>query len=593
MHDALAWMRASAIPLATVKAANGLADLEPLRALIVDARIVSLGEATHATREFFQLKHRLLEFCVAELGFTVFAMEESFSRSLLVNDYVVNGTGSAADALSSFKWCWQTEEVLALIEWIRAWNETHARKVKFYGFDMSPSAPALIGLGSYLRRVADKLAAECEALLAPLSSNFTEFMLDELPSSVREAMLACVERVIVAFACERVGWVGATSEIEWRLARQQAVELQQEVRMMSALAESGSEMGAYVVRDRAMAENVRNLLDMEGDDAKAVLWSHNLHAGRSSFLQNDASHPFMGLCLHELFGSRHLVAGFVFDQGSFRAWSGGAIAEHSVPPAPAGSFEAPFAAVGLPLYALDLRNAPSEGSVADWLLSRPSRSFGGGYSPESEREREEWLEAIWRRRIDMFDLVIYVGTTTASRPIRSIATEPPSKCSTVPKPANLDLLEGDGLPRGWTVMTAEDSAFPHTIALSDAPSPSGGHTVSISRHSAPWPWGEGVLAQRFDATPWRGQRLRFGASIRTTAKGFGAGAQIYVRAWSTSGDGGGAVHATLADGPARSAQWGKYTVELDVPTGADVIEVGLISTGNGSASFGDLELKAR
>ena len=74
MHEALAWMRASAIPLATVKAANGLADLEPLRALIVDARIVSLGEATHATREFFQLKHRLLEFCVAELGFTVFAM---------------------------------------------------------------------------------------------------------------------------------------------------------------------------------------------------------------------------------------------------------------------------------------------------------------------------------------------------------------------------------------------------------------------------------------------------------------------------------------------------------------------------------------
>jgi len=36
---------------------------------------VSLGEATHGTRELFQLKHRLLEPCVSELGFTVLGIE--------------------------------------------------------------------------------------------------------------------------------------------------------------------------------------------------------------------------------------------------------------------------------------------------------------------------------------------------------------------------------------------------------------------------------------------------------------------------------------------------------------------------------------
>jgi hypothetical protein len=76
------WIRSAAIPLATTEPRHGLADLEALRPLVGDARIVSLGEATHGTREFFQLKHRLLEFCVAELGSRFSASRQIFpSRS--------------------------------------------------------------------------------------------------------------------------------------------------------------------------------------------------------------------------------------------------------------------------------------------------------------------------------------------------------------------------------------------------------------------------------------------------------------------------------------------------------------------------------
>ena len=52
MHEALAWKRTSAIPLATVEAGNGLADLEPLRGVIGDARIVSLGDPRVTLIEF-------------------------------------------------------------------------------------------------------------------------------------------------------------------------------------------------------------------------------------------------------------------------------------------------------------------------------------------------------------------------------------------------------------------------------------------------------------------------------------------------------------------------------------------------------------
>ena len=46
----------------------------------------------------------------------------------------------------------------------------------------------------------------------------------------------------------------------------------------------------------------------------------------------------------------------------------------------------------------------------------------------------------------------------------------------------------------------------------------------------------------------------------------------------------------MIDRPVRSANWSRYTVEIDVPVAAHSILIGLALAGNGSAWFGDLEL---
>jgi len=132
------WLRSAAIPIKTTDPSQGPEDLRPFRELVGNARIVSMGEATHGTREFFQLKHRLLEFLVTEMGFTVFALEANWPESLAVNRYVLTGEGDPVEALNGLHlWTVNSQEVLYMVRWMRAYNQdpAHTRKVKFYGFD--------------------------------------------------------------------------------------------------------------------------------------------------------------------------------------------------------------------------------------------------------------------------------------------------------------------------------------------------------------------------------------------------------------------------------------------------------------------------
>ena len=119
------WVSSNAFRLASVEAGNGFADLAPLKGILADVRLIGLGEATHGSREIFQFKHRMLEFLVTEMGFTVFIIEASFPACLNVNRYVLHGEGDPAEALASMGfWTWDTEEVSAMIEWMRSYNET-------------------------------------------------------------------------------------------------------------------------------------------------------------------------------------------------------------------------------------------------------------------------------------------------------------------------------------------------------------------------------------------------------------------------------------------------------------------------------------
>ena len=84
------WIQKNAIPLQTTDPGGSNADLKLLKQIVGNASIVGLGEETHGTHEFIDIKARLAEFLISNMGFTTFIMENDWGSSQLV-DASING----------------------------------------------------------------------------------------------------------------------------------------------------------------------------------------------------------------------------------------------------------------------------------------------------------------------------------------------------------------------------------------------------------------------------------------------------------------------------------------------------------------------
>ena len=128
-----------------------------------------------------------------------------------------------------------------------------------------------------------------------------------------------------------------------------------------------------------------------------MLWAQNCHVA-SAAPQGSPEHLPMGGRLRELYGDRAVSCGFVFQQGGFRAvgMAGKGVRPFTVGPSPGGSLDTTFAALGMPLFAIDLRHLPA-GKVADWFATpHVSRQIGGSYS---EATPGVWLHRIRAARL--------------------------------------------------------------------------------------------------------------------------------------------------------------------------------------------------
>ncbi len=398
----LAWVRRDMHPVATLATDAPFSDFEPLRRMIGGATIVSLGEGLHMGAEPLEFRNRLFRFLVEKMGFTAIVIESGIIEGFAVNDYVLGGPGDLKTVVeqgftSGFN---RLPQSASLTQWMRNYNADpkHARKIQFYGFNVSDGKATLEDALRYLDVVDPAPATGLRNRIIPLLPmlNFSRFSdspnsYPRLSQAQRDLLTGAIADLVTLFELREGAYIAATSDRAYKRAYRSAIAARQMDEYLRQVPVGwtpkdgmGLVLGSSAVADRAAFDNVRWVREQEGADGKILVFAHRDHLATTLFSvrfqpQNRFGMPpearmppLLGTYLQRQYGKQLVtIANLVGeDTSNCRA---------KRPPPPDGSLEGLLASLKKPFFLLDLRAAPRV--VAVWLDQ--SRELYGLDRPDS------------------------------------------------------------------------------------------------------------------------------------------------------------------------------------------------------------------
>jgi erythromycin esterase len=587
-------VREAAVALDSVEAGTGFQDLAAFGDMVGDADIVALGEPTHGNREVFQLKHRMLEYLVHEKGFNLFGIEAPFAESEDLNDYVLHGRGSAAEALASITmWAWDTEEVVAMLDWMRQYNADPANqtKLKVFGFDIQNPERAVRLTLSYLDKVDPSFARDIRQAMGSLTTPFSDP--DEIgwrpitPEEMDTASLIRVRKLTQRLDEFKAKYIAKAGTSEWGRARQFA---EQVLWWVEANYNDGENYNS--VRDYGMFEIIKWNINRNGDGVKAVLWAHNSHLTNDT-IDRWGDMDTAGRHLRRHYGTEVRLVGFLFDHGEFTALDaapGGLLRTFEVGPTKPGYFESVMVGANQDVSLLDLNEISDSGPVQRYFSTRRNtRHSGGGYSPEkAERYYADYLLP------DAFDILAFVKKTTPTRTINRRDYKP---IPILAQPQDLDFENGDAgtLSSSW-VSWSKMQRWGYINSVTETTAASGQKSAQLCRkpgHMSPDV--SGSLVQQVDALPYRGKRIALLAKAKTDSQKSETTAFVRLKIKPDPKSDVHVIDAGIYDSldkyRVNAADWTSYTVEAVVPENAGSIVFGVFQVGEGCTWLDDVEIK--
>lgn len=272
-----------------------------------DVLVVGLGEASHGVKEYQEMKAEVFQALVGHNGCRTFVIEGDFGSALKVDDYIHGGEGTAKEAAAwiGFR-IYRTEEMEALIEWMRAYNETagEGADLHFYGMDMQWADNSKDYVFRVLEQVSPDSSAKYREALAFLND-------DEMYDISAEAFgqgLSVAEGLIQEVDSAEESIVEMFGNETFAFAR----ECARSIYNCCDIRKSDREYNT--VRDSHMAEKVQWFME-HGDGSVIFINGHNGHIGKV----NSASYDCLGSLLAQQLGDGYFAIGTDAEITSFNS----------------------------------------------------------------------------------------------------------------------------------------------------------------------------------------------------------------------------------------------------------------------------------
>ncbi|SHF66785.1 erythromycin esterase family protein [Streptoalloteichus hindustanus] len=379
-HDPLAaWVREHATSLSTLDPDAPLDDLEPLRELVGDARVVAVGEGAHFVHEFSLARQRVVRFLAERCGFSVLALEFGFSEGLALAPWVW-GEG-AEDELAQVSPYALTWGLGGLARFVRRHNTTSGHPVRFVGIDIPQAGgsllPALAPLADYLRDVDPDVVALLETAIgiaercAGGSGASAAPRWAALPAADQDALTATLTRLLLRMRALEPLYVSRGGQDRYDVALRQveaAFHADYMFRAMSGLFAGTGLAGDPSVRDLYMAETVRWHLEHSAPGTRIALVAHNNHIQKTpATFGGQLVGLTMGGYLDRALGEDYRAIAVTSTDDHVpemrldeSAAVGFTVVDTPLPAPEPGSVEAAVLGAGLGLGLVNLRRAPGE-----------------------------------------------------------------------------------------------------------------------------------------------------------------------------------------------------------------------------------------
>jgi erythromycin esterase-like protein len=360
------WVRRDAIPFSPDTPESVNAALDRLLASSGDqVKILGFGEALHGSRDILLLRNQIFRHLVEAQGCRAIAIESSFPRSRVVNEYVAGRGPASYDELqdSGFSYGFRRlEGNRELVEWMREYNAdpAHQAKLRFYGFDSptemmktdSPRQLLEFALG-YLSSADPATGREYRERIGPLIGEDADWentaaAMDPAQSvglsPAATALRIETEELITELHVRRPGLVVASDEDRYREAVHSATAARQLLTYHAGVARKSGQRVARLLgmRDAMMADNLAYIMDCEKDRGKVFAFAHNSHLkhGRTKWQPGNVLNAWwpVGTHLKTRLGAGYAVIG-----------SGAGVSEaHGIGQPEPGSLEAQLMAAAGP-----------------------------------------------------------------------------------------------------------------------------------------------------------------------------------------------------------------------------------------------------
>lgn len=411
-------------------------DLNHLVKYIGDASIVLLGEASHGTHEFYELRTAITMRLIKEKGFSLIALEGDWPDTISINHYLQNASSLAQnyamEALEKFKrfpaWMWRNKEIVSSILLLRAYNMKQrdpSTCVKTYGLDLYSLHRSIHQIIEELQKI-DSAAAQAAKERYACFDIFKDdpheygYFASRYPTTSCEQKAALQLETFQKQELSQFSFDGIDQQKEKFYLEQNARVIKNAEAYYRSLFHE-QQYRSWNIRDTHMFQTVEALIELHtqhGKSPKVIIWAHNSHIGDARATQMSAHHEYnLGQLIKERYGSKAKLVGFTTYTGSVSAAStwGGAVERKYVRPALPGSYEALFHATKIPRFFL----VTHEDAALTELLNQKllERAIGVIYSPETERTSHYFYAQL----ADQFDVVIHIDTTTAVVPLEKTA----------------------------------------------------------------------------------------------------------------------------------------------------------------------------